>query len=70
VGESEGYDPPRVFKTSLSKPALQSLLGEAVQLELMKPKLIAPGTARKRSRLKYYNMLLCFACIFNLRRYS
>jgi len=43
-----------VFKTSLSKPALQSLLGEAVQLELMKP----------------YNMLLCFACIFNLRRYS
>jgi hypothetical protein len=41
--------------------------GEAVQVELMKPKLKAPGT--KRLKLKYDNLLSSIAFKFNLRHY-
>jgi hypothetical protein len=41
--------------------------GRAVQLDPIKPTLIAPGT--KRFKLRYYKLLSSFASNFKLRRY-
>ena len=46
------------------------VLGEAVQLYPIKPKLKAPGTTSKRLKLKYDVLFSSFAFKFILRRYS
>jgi len=58
----------RALFTAVLGVVLRRLLGEAVQVDPIKPTLKAPGT--KRLKLEYYKLLSSFAFKFNLRRYS
>ena len=48
--------------------AVREQPGRAVQVDLIKPTLKAPGA--KRLKLKYHKLLSCLAFNFSVRRYS
>jgi len=55
-------------EATVAESGQHEMLGEAVQVDPIKPKLKPPGT--KRLKLKYDELLSTFAFKFNLRRYS